>query len=480
MLFCSEAYLVFFAAIFLVYWAIPWQRARVWLLLAASCYFYACWNRWLACLICVSTFLDYALALGMDGSTSPRLRKTLLAISIVANLGLLCYFKYLNFFLESLTDLLHAAGSEASMPLLSVILPVGISFYTFEAINYTVDVYRRKLPAERNLANFMLFITFFPHLVAGPIVRARDFLRQTHRPKHWNWNRMHLGVQYFLMGLFKKLVIADRMACFVDPVFADPAHYSARAAWLAVFAYALQIYGDFSGYTDMAIGSAHLLGFKLAPNFNMPYLARNIADFWRRWHISLSTWIRDYLFIPLGGSRGTNWQVCRTMLITMTLAGLWHGASWGFVAFGVLHGLLLIGHRQFRDFAQARQRLEQWLHSTLGSICSVALTFCCVSFVWILFRAPTFEVAGQVVRAMFIPNANPAPSPVHMVGLPLTYALLGMCHWVGLQGWFKRIWLSRVGTPLPAPATGFAYAALLSLTLTFAPASGKAFIYFQF
>jgi alginate O-acetyltransferase complex protein AlgI len=495
MLFCSQAYLAFFFVLFLVYWALPWQRARVWLLLAASFYFYASWNHWLALLIGVSTFLDYWLARGMDAGHGPQLpksqrglyflqtlrlsperyRKILLGISIIGNLGLLCYFKYANFFLQSVEAALHAAGASASLPVLQVILPVGISFYTFEAINYTVDVYRRKVAAERNLANFMLFITFFPHLVAGPIVRARDFLPQTHRPKHWDWARLNLGAQYFLMGLFKKLAIADRMACFVDPIFADPAQYKTHTVWMAVLAYALQIYGDFSGYTDMAIGSAHMLGYKLAQNFNMPYLATSIAEFWRRWHISLSSWLRDYLFIPLGGSKGGRRQTCRNLLITMTLGGLWHGANWTFIIWGVVHGLLLIGHRLFRDFARARPRLDGVLHSRLGSAACLGITFMTVCCTWVLFRAVSLDQVGQIFHRLFIPAASGANSPVPAAGLVYAYLVVMLCHWVALQVWFKR-----VAVRLPPPVAGFGYAALLTFVLIMAPASGKAFIYFQF
>src|SRR5262249_21932318 len=259
MLFCSSQFLVFFGLVFAAYWILPWNRARVWLLLGASFYFYACWNHWLALIIFFSSTLDYLLARGIErlsekgpGPLEPQRvlppfrtggRKMLVAISVIANLGLLCYFKYANFFLESLQQLLRASGAELSFRPLSVLLPIGISFYTFEAINYVVDVYRGRVRAERNLANLLLFILFFPHLVAGPIVRARDFLPQIRRGKCWDWLRVQLGVQFFLMGLFKKWVIADRMAAFVDPVFADPAAYRQGALWLALIGYALQIYG---------------------------------------------------------------------------------------------------------------------------------------------------------------------------------------------------------------------------------------------
>lgn len=473
--FCTQAYVVFFLGIFVPYWLIPRQQIRNALLLIASFSFYAVWDPRLACLIGCSTFLDYWLARGIDAHSSSRIRKILLTTSIVGNLSVLCYFKYANFFLASLQSLLHGIGADTSVPVLSVILPIGISFYTFESINYAVDVYVRRIPAERNVVNFMLFITFFPHLIAGPIVRGRDFLPQTHQLKHWSWARMNLGVQFFLMGMFKKLVIANRMACFVDPIFHDPAAYSSRHVWMAVFAYALQIYGDFSGYTDMAIGSAHLLGFKLAKNFNMPYLAGSIAEFWRRWHISLSTWLRDYLFIPLGGSRGTRSRVCLNLLITMTLGGLWHGAKWTFVIWGICHGLLLIGHRLFRDFAQLRPRLERCLQSPLGSAACVCLTFMTVLFTWILFRAPTLAEAGQIFHSLFVPTVGREPTPVHFMGLLFTYLIVGYCHWAGTHKIFPRL-----TARMPAPVVGFSYALLLSVTLTLTPAEGVAFIYFQF
>src|SRR5262245_16224117 len=246
----------------------------------------------------------------------------------------------------------------------------------------------------------MLFILFFPHLVAGPIVRAGDFLRQAHRVKRWNWVRVQVGVQLFLLGVFKKLAIADRMAVFSDPVFADPGVHNTAAVWLAVLAYTLRICCDFSGYSDMALGLAHLLGFRLTQNFFMPYLSPNVSEFWRRWHVSLSTWLRDYLFIPLGGSRGSTWQTNRNLMITMALGGLWHGANWTYVVWGVLHGLMLVGHRQFRAYCEARPRLDAALQSYPGTAVRVFVTFSCVSLCWVFFR-PNWDQAVTMLERMF-------------------------------------------------------------------------------
>jgi alginate O-acetyltransferase complex protein AlgI len=500
MLFCSREFAIFFAVVFVLYWLLPWPRARVWLLLAASFAFYASWSWLLALLICATTAADYVVARGMDAWPAPLHRKLLLGGSLVMNLGLLCYFKYANFFLHSVEEALQAAGASASMPVLRVILPVGISFYTFEAINYTVDVYRRRIQAERNFGHFMLFILFFPHLIAGPIVRARDFLPQMARRKRWDWARMQLGAQYFLMGLFKKLAIADRMALYADPVFQDPAPYNSSAVWLATLAFALRIYCDFSGYTDMAIGCAHMLGYKLAQNFNMPYLATNFSDFWRRWHISLSSWLRDYLFIPLGGSRGGAWKTCRNLMITMTLGGLWHGVSWVFVLWGMLHGTFLILHRFFRAFCEARPRLDRLLQSIPGTALRMAVTFLGVCLGWVLFFTASIEAetsmarlnkvaageavtgegysalqeTGVILHKLVVPTDGQGP-PLHNRGLWLTVLVVAACHVVAARGTWR--WIA---VRLPAPVMGFGYAAMLTLALVLAPDAGRAFIYFQF
>jgi alginate O-acetyltransferase complex protein AlgI len=475
MLFCSVQFALFFAVLLAVYWAMPWRRGRVWLLLAASFFFYARWNKWLAVLICVSTLLDYLLALGIDRLQRPVGRKLLLLLSLVANLGLLGYFKYANFFLASFYD---AFGwpHDSSRPLLDILLPVGISFYTFEAINYVVDVYRRKMRAERNLGDLMLFILFFPHLVAGPIVRARDFLPQIKRPKRPDGVRFFLGLQFFLLGLFKKLAIADRMAPLADPVFAAPLDYDTATAWMGLVAYTLQLYCDFSGYSDMAIGTAHMLGYKLARNFDMPYFAPNITEFWNRWHISLSTWLRDYIFIPLGGSRNGEWKTRRNLLITMTLAGLWHGANWTFVVFGMVHGLMLSLHRSFRSWCQGRPSLDQVLVSAPGAAFRIAFTFFCFCFSLVLFRATSFGLACDLYHRLLV-RVGPArlPSPMPAAGFWLTVAVVLVAHLLHRNG----LWVGPARR-LPAPVLGVCLGLLLSLALLLAPEGGKTFIYFQF
>jgi alginate O-acetyltransferase complex protein AlgI len=478
MLFCTNKFLFFFTAVFAVYWLLPWRRGRVYWLLAASFYFYACWNKHLAGLICVSTLFDFLAARGMEASTSPRLRKGLLGLSLTMNLGMLAYFKYANFFLRSVEDALRAAGQTASLPVLSILLPIGISFYTFEAVSYTVDVYRRRIPAERDLAHFMLFILFFPHLVAGPVVRARDFLPQANRLKRWDWARLCLGAQYVLIGCFKKLAIGDRMALFADPIFANPAVHGCAALWLATFAYALQVFCDFSGYSDIAIGCAHLLGYKLAQNFDMPYLSRNLSEFWRRWHISLSSWLRDYVFIPLGGSRDGRWQTYRNLLVTMTLAGLWHGANWTYMLFGLVQGGLLCLHRHFAEFSASRPSLGRVLQSAGGTALRVACTFLCFCTTLVIFRSASLGAAWTMLGRM-LSSADGLPSPLHPRGFWITAAVVALGHLLGYLLGKRGLW-RRLAEGVPVPIRGMGFAALLTLALVLGPDASKAFVYFQF
>jgi alginate O-acetyltransferase complex protein AlgI len=474
MLFCTQKFLLFFLIVFVAYWVLPWARGRVWLLLGASYYFYASWNADLARLIFLTTICDFFIARGMDATTIHARRRALLWLSVVGNLGILCYFKYANFFLDSLREALSAAGASASIPLLSVILPVGISFYTFEAISYTVDVYQRRISAERNLDHFLLFILFFPHLVAGPIVRARDFLPQVKRPKRLTWPRIAVGGRLILLGMFKKMVIADRMALLVDPVFAEPARFESAVVWMAAVGYAIQVYCDFSGYSDIALGTARLLGYRLAVNFYLPFAAANIADFWRRWHISLSSWIRDYVYIPLGGSRGSAARTAFNVVFAMTLCGLWHGANWTFIAWGALHGLFLVVHRAFRVFTRDMTVLQSLLQSVPGTAFRIALTFVAFCLSTVIFRSPEFGTAVEVFERLFVPSDG-AASPVPPVVFWTLAGVVLFAHLVASRPTFAAWWEGR--HPV---ARGVALASFLVLTLVFPPEATTQFIYFQF
>jgi alginate O-acetyltransferase complex protein AlgI len=473
--FNTQAFLVFFAAVALVYWLTPrrWNTVRVWWLVVASFHFYAAWSYELAFLVLGTTVADYTFARLMDDDRLKRLRLLLLLTSVGMNLGVLCYFKYCDFFLGSINTALTKAGYNPAFAALTVMIPFGISFYTFEAISYAVDVYRRKIRAERSLPHFVLFILFFPHLVAGPIVRAGDFLRQAHRPKRWNWLRVQAGVQLFLLGVFKKMAIADRMAQFCDPVLAAPTEFNTSAVWLAVLAYAVRIYADFSGYSDMALGLAHLLGYRLTVNFNLPYLSANVSEFWRRWHISLSSWLRDYLFIPLGGSRGNSFATSRNLMLTMLLGGLWHGAAWSYVIWGGLHGLFLIAHRQFRGWCESRPRLTAVLESVPGTGVRILVTFVCVSLAWVFFR-PDVQGSLDILARMFAYSPG-KPLLLSNRSLWWTVGFVFACMWLWRWGVVQRVWAK-----LPPTAMGGGYAACLTAAMLLAPPVGKTFIYFTF
>jgi alginate O-acetyltransferase complex protein AlgI len=467
MLFPTREFLYFFCAVFAVYWALPWHRARMLWLLLASCYFYMSWNPWLIGLILLSASLDYVVALQLERVQSPRVRRALVIFSVSCNLGLLAWFKYANFFLASAHDAIGWFGVATDSVTLTVILPLGISFYTFETISYVVDVYRRRLRARRNLLDYALYIMFFPHLIAGPIVRAGDFLQQVGRRKRFSWDRCQLGAQLFAVGLFKKAVLADHLAAAADPVFKAPGSFGSAAVWLAVLSYAGQIYCDFSGYSDMAIGLAHLLGFKLQRNFDLPYLSENITEFWRRWHISLSTWLRDYLYIPLGGSRGGKVATYRNLMLTMLLGGLWHGANWTFVFWGVFHGGLLALHKALP--------LPRWLGARALAPVRVAGTFLLVSVGWVFFRAPTFAGAADVLGRLVRPARGPGLDGATTVLAVACLLVIAAAHLL-----LRAVNLRALERRLPAPVIGAAVAALLMATLILLPRARATFIYFQF
>ena len=338
MIFHSLDFLVFFLLVVAAYWGLG-HRAQNVLLLAASYFFYGYVHPWFLILIATSTVIDYASARGME--RRPDRRRWFMAASIVSNFGMLGFFKYFNFFVDNVHAVLAAAGADVALPTLRVLLPVGISFYTFQAMSYTVDVFRGELRARRSLLDVAVFISFFPHLVAGPIQRASFLLPQVEGERRFSIEKASSGFTLMVWGFFKKLVIADNVGVIANKVFAlsDP---SFDVLWAGVFAFAIQIYADFSAYTDIARGTSRWLGFELTENFAHPYMARSPADFWRRWNISLSSWFRDYVYIPLGGSRHGTWMWARNVLVTFLLSGLWHGASWNYVLWGLYHGILLL------------------------------------------------------------------------------------------------------------------------------------------
>jgi alginate O-acetyltransferase complex protein AlgI len=339
-----------------------------------------------------------------------------------------------------------------------------------------VDVYCRQVRAERNPAHLLLFVLFFPHLLAGPIVRAGAFLPQLRRSKRWSWARFQLGGEYFLLGVLKKWVIADQLAFYADPVFADPGLFGTAANWVALLAFTIEVYCDFSGYSDMALGVAHLLDYRLAVNFNMPYLATSVADYWQRNHISLSTWLRDYLFIPLFDVRGPRRQVYRNFLITMTLGGLWHGASWNFAWWGFLHGIFLSVHRLFRSFCQPRPRLEAFLQSVPGTALRRALTLFCIAQALVMFRAETFALTRAMYYRLWIPAAG--RSIDHIYGYTLFWGIVAgfvVAHVIGCRQWWER-----VSQRLPVSVLGLAYVVALILCMAMAPIIERPFQYIQF
>lgn len=472
--------------------------SRTALLLLVSYGFYAAWDWRYLPLIFGSSTVDYFLARAIAREELPRRRKAWLAVTVALNLGFLGFFKYWNFGLENfafVTELmLGNAPAFASAESLKVLLPpVGISFFTFESMSYVIDVYRRELEPHESYFRYLLFVSFFPHLVAGPIVRPRDLLPQLEREP--GITREQGGEAMFLVavGLLKKVVIADQLAVnLVDRVFERPESFSSLEVLAGIYGYAVQIYCDFSGYTDIAIGSALLLGVRFPLNFNAPYKARNIADFWRRWHISLSTWLRDYLYIPLGGNRGSELSTYRNLILTMLLGGLWHGAAWTFVFWGFLHGAALAVTRAFQRFnARRKGRFEPKEDagvrgaplgaearpsalSALGAVLGVFFTFHVVCLAWVFFRATSFGGAVRVLRQLaelttFTPNLPPLLAALLGVGL--------LSHYVPERAF---AWMRSRFARLPAPAQGLLLFLVAALLHEAASAKAVPFVYFQF
>lgn len=473
MLFNSFEFAYFFLALFPTYWLLRnHYKIQNVLLLSAGYFFYACWEPKFLTLLVISTLMDYACGLAVDRIEAPAKRKAFVALSMVLNLGMLGYFKYFNFFAESLQALMLRMGVEVPIGHLNVILPIGISFYTFQSMSYVIDVYRKDLKPTRNLIEFATFVSFFPHLVAGPIMRPTTLLPQVSNPRRFNIDQFYQGAYLIFWGLTKKVVVADNLSVIVNDLFGRWDTIDGGLALLAIYAFAFQIYCDFSGYTDAARGIAKCLGFELALNFNLPYFSANPREFWSRWHISLSTWLRDYLYIPLGGSRGGKSMVYRNLMLTMVIGGLWHGARWTFVAWGAYQGILLVGHRL----------LEPWLfkirpRDTVDRACWKAVrifcTFQMVCLGWLLFRAESMTQVVGMLRAIAERPAIPAASylvPVLLVTLPLLAVQLVQYLSKDLDVVLKTPWYVR-----SVFYTGCFYAFILAGEF-----GGGQFIYFQF
>jgi alginate O-acetyltransferase complex protein AlgI len=471
--FNSLTFIAFFAIVTACYYALPWWTARKVLLVAASYLFYAAWNPLFVLLLWFSTIGDWLLARRIGAAEGRGAKRALLSASLAINLGVLGYFKYGNLLLDSFVRLAPLLGIHYAPPALDVVLPVGISFYTFQTLSYTLDVYRGDFKPRYSLLDFALFVGFFPQLVAGPIVRARDFLPQCDGPKRFSADAFGWGAALLVFGLFAKVALADSvLAPVADAVFDAPAQVGTFDAWLGVVTFSGQILLDFSGYSLCAIGAGLCLGFRLPDNFRAPYAAIGFSDFWRRWHISLSTWLRDYLYISLGGNRAGTARASLNLLITMLLGGLWHGASWMFVIWGALHGTFLVAEHTVR-------RVLGPSAETRSSLAKVGLglaTFVAVSLTWIFFRAPNLDVAGRLLRTLFV---EPGTGSIALAErTPLALAVLG-----ALVAWH---WASRT-KPLgehfalwPATARVGALSIAMLGILWSSGGDKDAFIYFQF
>ena len=474
MLFNTLLYAEFFAGVFVVSWLLARTRkVRVLFLLVASYAFYARFSVKLLPLIFVSSSVDFVLGRAIGAAEDPRRRKLLLVATVVLNLGLLGVFKYLRFGIDTARAALESLGYHPPEVALQIALPVGISFFTFESMSYVIDVYRKDIEPHPSYLEYITFVAFFPHLVAGPIVRPRDLLPQLAEPARFDAKLASEALFLVAVGLVKKIAISDYLSInLVDRVFDAPAQFSALECYAAVLAYAVQIYCDFSGYTDIAIGSAALLGVRFPRNFDSPYKSASVQEFWRRWHISLSTWLRDYLYIPLGGSRKGPARTSVNLMLTMLLGGLWHGANWTFVAWGGLHGAALAVGRA-RERARER-RGEQRALTGAAHVFSVFLTFHFVCFAWIFFRADSFAGAARMISQLetfttFHPNLPPMLVAVLGVGLA--------SHFVP-ERWYLKIRDTFVR--LPAPSQGLALFATAVLLRQFESADAVPFVYFQF
>lgn len=411
MVFNSFQFIVFFPIVTLIYFIIPSKLKWIWLLIT-SYYFYMSWDPRFAILILISTVITYFSGILIEKANCienvdkrNKNKKFWVGLSFTLNLGILVFFKYFNFILDNINFILEKINISIISPQFDVLLPVGISFYTFQALSYTMDVYRGDVEVEHNLGKYALFVSFFPQLVAGPIERSRTLLNQFNKDYEFDYIRVKNGLQLMIWGMFQKMVIADRLSIIVNNVFNNYNQYNGLEIIIAVVLFAIQIYCDFSSYSDIAIGSAQVLGFKLMKNFDTPYFSQSIAEFWRRWHISLGTWFKDYLYIPLGGNRKGRLKNYRNIMIVFLASGLWHGASWNFVIWGFLHGIYQVIGKIMKPFRDRAVEILNIDRTSFGHrIYKVILTFILVDFAWIFFRAPSFKDSIGIIKRMFYFN----------------------------------------------------------------------------
>jgi alginate O-acetyltransferase complex protein AlgI len=478
MIFNSLDFAIFLPIVFFLYWFVTQKNLKLQncLIIIASYFFYGWWDWRFLALIFISTAVDYCVGLGLSRDKNPTYRKILLGTSIIVNLGLLGFFKYYNFFSDNFAAAFSFLGSEIKIRSLNVILPVGISFYTFQTLSYTIDVYRRKMEATKDFIAFSAFVSFFPQLVAGPIERATHLLPQFFSKRSFDYDNAVRGMRLILWGLFKKIVIADKCAEYVDLIFGNSGDYSGSTLVIGAVLFAFQIYGDFSGYSDIAIGTSKLLGIDLMRNFAFPYFSRDIAEFWRRWHISLSSWFKDYVYIPLGGSRCASWRKISNIFIVFIVSGFWHGANWTFIIWGALHAFyflplsLLKRNRQNLDTVAGGKLLP-----TAREFFGIAVTFGLTVFSWIFFRADSVSHAVGYISGIFSPSLFATPEIMPERTLFFIGVLL-LVEWLGREEYCP---LTHPRILLPTPVRWAVYYSIL-ISLFLWGGKQQQFIYFQF
>jgi alginate O-acetyltransferase complex protein AlgI len=478
MVFNSIIFAIFILLFFPAYWLLK-GRARMWVCLIASYIFYGWWDWRFLSIVAFTTILDYSLGIFIENAEeNATKKKQLVFLSVIANLGFLGFFKYFNFFADSFVKGLASFGMQPNWHTLHIILPIGISFYTFQSMSYTIDVFRKEIKAERDFFRYATFVSFFPQLVAGPIVRARQFLPQFQSgDKQFSWARFIEGLAQILWGFFKKVAIADSIAPFVDQIFSLPGNFSSLSCLIGVILYSFQIYCDFSGYSNIACGLAQILGFDFPWNFRTPYFSKNFSAFWTRWHISLSSWLRDYLYISLGGNRGGAFMTYRNLMLTMVIGGLWHGANWTFVFWGFLHGSYLVIQRLIAD---PLSKIEKKLHlpTWLVSAYSMAVVYFFTCFAWIFFRAVDFSTAKQVIARIASLEGfswSTVLDKFLVIKAVLLITILITAEIVNNN--VKNLQELAIENPVFRVA---AFATLMMLVAFFGTFSASAFIYFQF